>query len=333
MGHDRRTRTLIVVSFFITYFVWGSTYLANDWAVHEIPAYLLASVRFSIAGVILLAIARIYAPLNATKRQIRNSAVVGLLMFAMGNGLAVWSLNYIDSGVSAILIALQPLVIVLIEWVFRSKRPNRTTICGICLGVVGVVLLTGQPQFQTGTGPLLALLAILVAITSWGTATVWIPTADLPSSMFERVALQMLFGSVFLFPASYCLGEFETFRFEDVTAYGFWSLVYLIVFGSLAALTAFNYLLTKVPPAKVVTNTYVNPIIAVFLGWLFNGEKVGWRTSVAAGFLLTGVFLIVQNRKRKPSTDHEEIEAPTAKLPTTPSPQDNNPCAVKRHAP
>lgn len=302
MGHDRQTRTLILLSFFTTYIVWSSTYLANAWALDEIPAYLLAGIRFSVAGVILLIVARLVSPLAATKRQIRNCAIIGLLMFSIGNGCAVWALHYIDSGISAVIIALQPLVVVLIEWAFRGKRPNSATMLGICLGVVGIGVLAGQPQFQAGTGPLLAIGALLLAILAWGAATVWIPMADLPESMFERVALQMLFGSVVLLITSALLGEFSEFEPDGVTRRGLWSLGYLIVFGSLAAMTAYNYLLVKVEPSKVVTNTYVNPVIAVFLGCWLNKEPFDWTTVVAAGFLLTGVYLIVHNRRQKPAS-------------------------------
>ena len=201
-----------------------------------------------------------------------------------------------------VIIALQPLVVVLIEWAFREKRPNSATMFGICLGVVGIGVLAGQPQFQAGTGPLLAIGALLLAILAWGAATVWIPMADLPESMFERVALQMLSGSVVLLITSALLGEFREFEPDGVTQRGLWSLGYLIVFGSLAAMTAYNYLLVKVEPSKVVTNTYVNPIIAVFLGCWLNKEPFDWTTVVAAGFLLTGVYLIVHNRRQKPAS-------------------------------
>ncbi len=290
---------MIVLCFFITYFVWGSTYLANVWAIREVPTYLLVATRFSIAGMLLLAIARISAPVRATRPQIRNCAVAGVLFFTLGNGLSIWSLNYIDSGLSAIIIALQPLIIVFVEWAALKKRPNAGTVVGICLGLVGIAVLVEQPQFRSGAGPLLALAALLAALTAWGIATVWLPRADLPDSIFERVALQMLFGSALLFIVSGSLGEFGDFELAKVTRRGVGSLVYLIVFGSLAAMTAFNYLLVKVPPTKVVTNTYVNPVIAVFLGWWLNNERVGWRTVVAAAFLLSGVYLIVRNKRRR----------------------------------
>lgn len=311
MRSERQTRTLIVLCFAIIYLVWGSTYLANAWASKEIPPFLLAAVRFSIAGLVLLGIARAFAPLTATKLQIRNCAIIGLLMFAVGNGLAVWSLKYIDSGTSAIIISLQPLIVVLIEWIVRGKRPNYSTVMGIGLGVMGIGLLAAQPQFQSGLGPMLGLAALIVAILAWGSATVWMPVADLPKSTFERTALQMIFGSIILLTISAGLGEFQQFELDGVTNRGWWSLGYLIVFGSLAAMTAFNYLLVTVPPSKVVTNTYVNPVIAVFLGCWLNNEAFEWSTLVAAGFLLTGVFLIVHNRRRKPPT----VEPPA---PTTP---------------
>ena len=302
MGHDRKTRTLIVLCFFITYFVWGSTYLANAWAVKEIPTFLLVAVRFSVAGAILLIVARLNSPLKATKRQAGNCVIAGLLFFTLGNGLAIWALNYIKSGLSAIIIAMQPLIIVFIEWVALKKRPNRKTVVGISLGLTGIAVLVGQPEFATGTGPLLALGALLAALIAWGIATVWIPHADLPDSMFERVALQMLAGSVLLSVVSAVLGEHNRFCWSDVSQRAIYSVIYLIVFGSLAAMTAFNYLLVKVPPTKVVTNTYVNPVIAVILGWWLNNETVGWTTVLAGVLLLSGVYLIVRNRKQKADT-------------------------------
>ena len=312
------TATLVVLCFLIIYVVWGSTYLANAWAIEEIPPYLLAGTRFSIAGMILLAIARAFAPLTATKRQLRNCAIVGLLMFSVGNGLAVWSLKYIDSGISAIVIALQPLVVVLIEWFYKGKRPNKTTIIGVVLGVVGVGVLAGQPQFQTGTGPILALVALIVALLAWGSSTVWIPNADLPKSMLERTALQMLFGSVILLITSVCLGELKDFDPAAITSRGWWSLSYLVVFGSLMAMTAFNFLLVTIPPSKVVTNTYVNPVIAVFLGWWLNDEAFERSTLVASAFLLTGVFLIVHNRKKRtPVKDDTVPVIADRRLPST----------------
>lgn len=329
MTRSERQRALILGSFAITYFVWGSTFVANAWATEEVPPFLLAGVRFTIAALILLAVARSVSPFSATRRQLVNSAIIGFLMFSVGNGLAVWSLKYIDSGISAIIIALQPLVVVVMEWLWQSKRPNFATIGGIFLGVLGIALLVGQPQFQTGVGPLLGLGALIVALVAWGGTTVWIPRADLPKSMFERTALQMAFGSIVLLITSVGLGEFQVFEIANVTPRGWWSLAYLIVFGSLLAMTAFNYLLSTVEPSKVVTNTYVNPVIAVFLGWWLRDEPVTWVTLVASGLLLTGVFMIVHNRKRRPPIEGKDDESSSQPPiePTKPTDR-SNPYAV-----
>lgn len=318
---EKQQRALILGSFGVTYFVWGSTFVANAWASEHIPAFLLAGVRFTIASVILLAIARVVSPLKATRQQLVNSAIIGFLMFTVGNGLAVWSLKYIDSGISAIIIALQPLVVVLMEWLWHGKRPNIATVLGVFLGVAGIGLLVGQPAFQTGVGPVLGLIALLIALVCWGATTVWIPVADLPKGMLERTALQMAFGSVFLLVASLCMGDFGAVDLASVTAQAWWSLGYLIVFGSLLAMTAFNFLLSTVEPSKVVTNTYVNPVIAVFLGWWLRDEAVTSITLVASGLLLTGVFMIVHNRKRRsrPTGDDQgEVTHPPTVEPTKP---------------
>lgn len=296
-NYDRRT-WLIIISFLIIYFVWGSTYLANAWGVASIPPFLLAGTRFTTAGVILFLFAFSVEPIAISKTQLKNSAIVGFMLFTLGNGLAVWALKFIDSGISAIVISLQPLVVALMLWIFQSKKPNAGTWGGIVLGITGMLLLVGQPKFVADPSAFLGFCGLAVALLAWGYMAIWMPVADLPKSMFQRTALQMLFGGTAMLILSPLIGEWTDFDIKNVPARAYWALAYLIIFGSLIAMTAFNYLLANVSPTKVVTNTYVNPVIAVFLGWWLNGEEITLQTIAAAALLLTGVFFIIQSRRK-----------------------------------
>jgi len=300
LNYDRQT-WLIIFSFFIVYFVWGSTYLANAWGVASVPPFLLAGTRFFTAGLILIAFSRLFEPISVTRKQLKNSAIVGFMLFTIGNGLAVWSLKYIESGISAVVISLQPLVVALMLWGFQNKKPNSGTWGGIALGICGMTLLVGQPKFVADTEALLGFGGLIIALFSWGYMSIWMPIADLPKSMFQRTALQMLFGGAMLLILSPIIGEWEVFDIETVSPRAYWALAYLIVFGSLMAMTAFNFLLANVSPTKAVTNTYVNPVIAVFLGWWLNNEEITLQTIAAAGLLLTGVFFIIQSRRKAKS--------------------------------
>ena len=298
MPNRDRDFWLILLSFFTIYMVWGSTYLANAWGVGSIPPFLLAGMRFSIAGWILLLISRLMGPIQFTKQQLINSAIVGFMLFTIGNGLAVWALKYIDSGLSALFVSLQPLIVVIMLWGWKKEQPKKATWAGIALGISGMALLVGQPAFIGSTMAMLGILAIFTALLAWSIIAIWMPDADLPESTMTRTALQMITGSVFLLIISPLIGELNGFSFQNVESRSYWSLIYLIIFGSLCAMSAFNYLLRKVSPTKVVTNTYVNPVIALFLGWLLNNEEVTMQSILAGALLLGGVFFIIRAKRK-----------------------------------
>jgi len=299
MPKQSREFWLIILAFFTTYVVWGSTYLANAWTLQSIPPFLLAGVRFFIAGVVLLTMARIVEPINITKKQLKNCCIAGFAFFAVGNGTAVWALKYIDSGIAALLVSLQPLIVALMMWGWKKEKPNLATWGGITLGILGMALLIGQPTFIGNTMALFGIAAVVTALLSWAIVSIWIPDADLPDSIMQRTSLQMIFGGIILFIVSPLLGELEGFSIENISSRSYWSLTYLIIFGSIFAMSAFNFLLKKVSPTKVVTNTYVNPVIAMFLGWWLNNETISFQSVVAGGLLLAGVVFITQAKRLK----------------------------------
>jgi drug/metabolite transporter (DMT)-like permease len=239
---------------------------------------------------------------RVTARHWRNAFFAGILLFVVGNGALVWALQFIDSGIVAMMIAFEPLVVVGFQWKMRGVKPGWNTLWGIVLGVFGMVLLVGQPNFVSDPNWMMALVAILLGIIAWAYISVWISEADMPKSTFQTAALQMLTGGAALLVIAVFTGDYKAFQFAEVTNRAWWSLAYLIIGGSILAFTAFNYLLKKVSTEKAVTNTYVNPVVALFLGWWLNSEVISNQSLLASVLLLGGVFLInsgLFRRKRK----------------------------------
>jgi drug/metabolite transporter (DMT)-like permease len=295
---------LIILSFFILYIVWGSTYLANAWGVKSVPPFIFAGVRFLIAGITLLGISRLFGPIQITKQQLKNTAFAGIFLFTVGNGMIVWSLQYIDSGIAALFVSFEPLIVAVMLWQMKNEKPKRDTSIGIGLGIIGMLLLVGQPHFVTSTSFLLGTLAIVAALLAWGYIAIWMPNADLPKSIMQSAAFQMIIGGIGLLILSALAGEAKDLHIENLNTTAFWCFAYLVVFGSIFAFSAFNFLLQTVSPTKVVTSAYVNPVVALILGWWLNNEKLSTQSLLATIALLTGVVFITlaKSRKRKKVT-------------------------------
>ncbi|MFZ2899665.1 MAG: EamA family transporter [Saprospiraceae bacterium] len=283
---------LIITAFAITYFVWGSTYLANAWAVKDIPPFLLAGARFTFAGFLMYGIGMAMGQAKVTARHWRNATWAGIMLFVVGNGAVVWALQYIDSGIVALVVAFEPLIVVGFQWKMQGIKPGWNTLVGIALGVIGMVLLVGQPEFVADPHWMTAMAAIFLGMVAWAYISVWLSGADLPNSTFQSAALQMIPGGVILMAIALINGDMAEFSLAAVAPRSWWSLAFLVVCGSILAFTAFNYLLKKVPTDKVVTNTYVNPVVALLLGWWLNHEKISGQSVAASVLLLGGVVLI-----------------------------------------
>lgn len=299
MTNEKREFWLIIVAFLIMYVVWGSTYLANAWGVEVVPPFMFSGGRFLTAGVVLLLLLLPFQKIEISKTQLKNTFFAGIMLFAIGNGMVVWALQFVDSGLTALLIAAQPLVVALFLWQMKNQNPNRGTWIGIGLGIIGMYLLVGQPQFGGDRDWMLGIGAIVIALLAWGYASIWIPDADLPKSPLQSAAWQMIMGGVVMFVVSLLLGEFQNFDTSKLNSTILWAFAYLVVFGSIAAFSSFTYLLQKVSPTKVVTSAYVNPVIAVILGWWLNNELLTNKTIIAAAILLTGVVFINQAKGKK----------------------------------
>jgi len=288
---------LIVLAFFSIYVIWGSTYLLNKIAVTELPPLMLASIRFISASILIFSIARILKiSLRITKRQLLNTAIAGFLFLAFGNGVVVWALKYVDSGLAALEISAQPLVVLLMMRVFERKKIYAMSLIGILLGFIGIFLLVSQKELIRDENTVIGMLMVFICMISWSYGSIFVSKANLPSNFFINTGYQMLTGGIILLIGSFTFGETWTSPIYWTQSVQF-SMIILIVFGSIVAFTSFNYLLRVVSPEKVATSTYVNPIIALALGWYFLNEQISLQSIIAAIILLTGVYFI--NTKKK----------------------------------
>ncbi len=296
MGKPRNI-VLIIIAFFSIYVIWGSTYLLNKIAVTELPPFMLASIRFITAGTLIFIIAKLIGfSLKITLKQFANTAVAGFLFLSFGNGVIVWALKYVDSGFAALEVSAQPLVVLLLMRFFDGKRIKLMSVIGVILGVIGIFLLVSQKEIITQEGTMLGVIMIFTCMLSWGYGSLFVAKADLPSNYFVNTGYQMITGGVMLLIASLAFGEewISPLEWSEPVQL---SMLLLIMFGGIVAFTSFNYLLKTVSPEKVATSTYVNPIIALALGWYFLNEQITTQSIIAAIILLTGVYFI--NTKRK----------------------------------
>lgn len=288
---------LIILAFFSIYVIWGSTYLLNKIAVNELPPFMLASIRFIVAGVLIFIIAKLMGKsITITWRQFKNATIAGFLFLTFGNGVVVWALRFVDSGFAALEISAQPLIILLLMRILQGKKIQMMSVVGVILGFIGIYLLVSQKQVLNQENSITGMLMIFACMLSWGYGSLFVGKADLPRNYFVNTGYQMLTGGIMLAISSLCFGEAWSSPWVWTKPVQY-SMLLLIVFGSIVAFTSFNYLLKVVSPEKVATSTYVNPIIALVLGWHFLNEQITLQSIFAAVVLLTGVYFI--NTKRK----------------------------------
>lgn len=290
---------LVIAAFGAVYVIWGSTYLAILWVIASIPPLLMASGRFLFAGGMLYAWMRARGAPRPTGPQWRAAAIAGALMLAGGNGAVVVAEQWVPSGLAALLVAGVPLWLVVLDLLFGSKkRPSRRAQLGLLVGFAGVALLVGGPgSGEGGAQALFGALLVVVGSASWAGGSLYLRTAPSPRNPLVLVSMQMLAGGLVLGAMSLLAGEPAEFRLADVTLQSALALAYLVVFGSLIAYTAYVWLLTVTTPARVGTYAYVNPVIALLLGWALAGEEVSFRSALAAAIIVGSVFVIVSEAR------------------------------------
>ena len=288
---------LIILAFFSIYVIWGSTYLLNKIAVTELPPFMLASIRFVSAGILIFIIAKILGiSLKIHRKQLLNTVIAGFLFLTFGNGVVVWALRYVDSGFAALEISAQPLVVLIMMRILEGKKIQTMSVIGVILGIIGIYLLVSQKQIISQEGSIIGIIMIFACMLSWAYGSLFVAKADLPSNYFVNTGYQMFTGGMMLAIASFLFGETWTnpIKWSEKVQL---SMIILIIFGSILAFTSFNYLLKAVSPEKVATSTYVNPIIALILGWYFLNEQITMQSVIAAAVLLTGVYFINTRKK------------------------------------
>ena len=302
-------RWKILLAFAIIYFVWGSTYLFIRIGVGEIPPFLYAAMRFSIAGEILYIWMRATGTPSPTRREWSGAMVLGTLMFLLDYGPLFWAEQRVPSGIAAVILATIPLFIALLEIIFlRTQNLTLRLSMGLLAGLAGVGVLMGSSVSLGGaTLDRKGVLALLMASLSWAVGTVSARKLVLPSSKGMSAAAQMFCGGMQLFVLALVSGEVTHFHIQNISWHGWFALAYLIVFGSLIAFTAYVWLLEYESPTMVGTYAYVNPVIAVILGYFFVNELIGLRTVLGTVLILVSVALITLNAG-KAKTKAKEIE-------------------------
>jgi drug/metabolite transporter (DMT)-like permease len=287
--------------FSVIYFVWGSTFLAVKFGVASIPPLLLMGLRSFIAGAMLLGWARWTVAGGASLAQWGRAVVAGALLFLGNHGGLAWSQKRgVPSGLAAVLVATIPLWVVVIEWAIgHTRRPGRQVVVGVLIGFAGTVLLVGPAGWQ-GTERIDRVGTIVLSCCAflWATGTLYARQAKLPASVAMTTGMQMLCGGVLLVTASGLAGEWRGFDPAALPANAWLALAYLTFAGSLLGFSTYVWLLRVVPAPRVTTYAYVNPVVAMFLGWLVAGEVVSRLTLLAVAVSLLGVFLVVAAPRR-----------------------------------
>jgi drug/metabolite transporter (DMT)-like permease len=285
-------RLLVFFCFFCIYVVWGSTYLAIRYAVESIPPLLTAGTRHLIAGSILL-VAALGKGARPTWPQIRASAVIGFFFFLVGHGSLHWAERVVPSGLASLLIAIEPIFVFLLTSAAAGLwRLNGMLLAGILVGLTGVGVLVGGTALEPGRGMTVGCIAVLVGAFSWSIGIIYSRRSRLSGSPLLLSALSLLSGSGMLLVAGAIAGETKGFSFAAVKPRAWFALAYLILFGSVVAFTAYNWLLEHFSPTLVATHTYVNPVVAVVLGWAYGGESLNIRVGVAAAMVVCAVVLV-----------------------------------------
>jgi drug/metabolite transporter (DMT)-like permease len=305
-----RTRIKVIAAFGIIYFVWGTTYLAIRLAIDTIPPFLMAGIRFTTAGILLYA----WCYWRYEKKPVfidwGKAAIPGVLMFVGGNGILTWSETFLPSGLAALIIATVSIWMVVLDWLFFSKkRPDKLTLLGIAMGLVGVALLTGvgDEVLINGGSVILGILVLTFASMSWAAGSLISRNLKSTTSLQFTISMQILAGGMALILMGSVQGEWTAVSLPAISFQSLLALSYLILPGTLLGYSAYLWLMRVSTPAKVSTYAFFNPLIAIFLGWMLVDEPLTMETIIGAFFILVSLLMVNQLRfKKKQVTDSDQ---------------------------
>lgn len=308
---ERPSLLRLVAAFGAIYVLWGSTYLFIKWGVETIPPFLLAGARHLIAGTLLYAWVRRQGVARPNAAQWLTCAVVGTLLLVGGNGGVTWAEQRVASGLAALLVATMPLWMVLLDWLRPGGvRPRAGAALGLLMGFGGVTLLVGPTRLGTASVDPFGAAVVVLAALSWATGSLYSRRGRLPGSLLQAAAMQSLSGGAVLWVLATLTGEWTRLDAAHVSAKSLLSLGYLVVFGSLLGFTAYIWLLRVTTVTRVSTYAYVNPVVAVLLGWAFAGEPVSGRMLGATALIVVAVALVILNQHRPTASQAEKEVVP-----------------------
>lgn len=311
---------LLIAAFAAIYILWGSTYLAIKYAIETLPPFISTGARFLLAGATLFVVGRFSKGYEKpTLKQWRASFVIGTLLFLGGTGGVVIAEHHITSGLAALLVATEPFWIVLLSWLWlKGARPDWKVALGLLIGFAGVYLLMdGAGHAGSETNQLFGIVLVIAAALCWATGSIYGVRAPTSKSPILAAGMQMLAGGSTLLLVGTLMGEWTNFKIASVSLNSWLALAYLLVFGSLIAFTAYSWLLKNARPAIIATYAYVNPVIAVILGWAIAGESFTGRMLLGAAVIVGSVVLITsQNSEATAKEKIAPIESSTENCPT-----------------
>jgi drug/metabolite transporter (DMT)-like permease len=280
---------LVVLAFAAVYTIWGSTYLGIYYSIQSIPVFLMGAGRFLVAGLILSAVALARGARWPRPREMRTTAVAGILLLSCGTGSVIWAEQQVPTGVTALLLTT-PLWMSLFEWM-RGRRPSRAVIAGIILGMAGLAILIDPRQRGPQHVPAIAAVVLIWGSGCWAAGSLYARYSPLPPSPALATGLEMIWGGLALVVAGGATGEFGRLDFGRISATSWIAFVYLVTFGSLIGFTAYMWLVRNVAPAMTATYAFVCPVVAVLLGWAIAGESLSGRTAAAGAAIVAAVAI------------------------------------------
>jgi drug/metabolite transporter (DMT)-like permease len=309
MQTDKKKPLKIILAFAAVYIIWGTTYLAIRVAVQTIPPFFMAGTRFVIAGGLMYLFLRARGAPPPQRFHWPAAIIVGALLLGGGSGLVTWSEQTIPSSVAALVIATVPLWITLFDMlIYKAGRPDKKVIAGLLLGFLGILLLLGPDQLM-GTADFngTALLILIISPILWSFGSLYSRQARLPQNVFMATAMEMLAGGIVLLIAGLVTGEAARLDLAAISTSSWLSMIYLFLFGSIVAFTAYIWLLKTVTASKAATYSYVNPIIAVFLGWLILSEPIT-PIMIAAMLIIIIAVVLITTRQPRQVTSKKEMD-------------------------